>query len=105
MAESSYPRLSVLFGAYMYQDWDMEADDWRGLVLDYAGHQRGAGREETAAEIDRLLASTPDDANLEDVVYRELGCYYHPRPDLGGPTVRAWLGEVTEFLRRDAARD
>jgi hypothetical protein len=102
MSEAAYPRLFHLFGAYMHQDWGYEGNDWRDLVQNYAKEANAADLKSAADEIDRLLADFSDDAALRDELYRELCCYYDPRPDLGGPTVRAWLGQVAQYLRSAA---
>jgi CdiI immunity protein len=102
MSSPTYPRLAHLFGAFMHQDWDMEGGDWPDLVRNFAQGQPVAELKAAATELDALLADFADDGALSDQLYRELGCYYDPRPDLGGPTVRAWLGQVAGLLRRYA---
>ncbi|HJZ60026.1 MAG TPA: contact-dependent growth inhibition system immunity protein [Gemmataceae bacterium] len=102
MTANTYPRLRFFFGAFFHQDWDTEGDDWPDLVENYAGGQPAAELEATAAELDRLLADFPDDATLSQQLYRELWCEYLPRPDLGGPTVREWLGQIAALLRERA---
>jgi hypothetical protein len=101
---TSYPRLRFLFGAFFHQDRDTEGGDWPDLVDNYAGGQPAAELEATTTELDRLLADFPDDAALSHQLYRELWCEYDPRPDLGGPTVRAWLGQIAALLRQRAGR-
>jgi hypothetical protein len=98
----AYPRLRFLFGAFFHQDWDTEGDDWPDLVANYAGGQLAADLEATGAELDRLLADFPDDTALDHQLYCELWCEYDPRPDLGGPTVRAWLEQIAAWLRARA---
>ena len=104
MDTTAYPKLRFLFGAFFHQDWDTEGDDWPDLVRNYANGQPAAELEATAAEVDRLLADFHDDVALSHLLYRELWCEYDPRPDLGGPTVRAWLGQIAAFLRERAKR-
>jgi hypothetical protein len=100
MSRTKYPRLESLFGAFFHQDWDTEGDDWPDLVRNFAQGHTVAELEATAAEVDQLLSDFPADVALEHELFRELGCEYDPRPDLGGPTVRVWLGQVAAFLRR-----
>ena len=100
MSTPKYPRLAQLFGAFMHQDWDTEGRDWPDLIRNFAHAQPAAEVGLTANELDRLLAEFPDDPGLSDQLYRELGCYYDPRPDQGGPTVCAWLGQVAGLLRQ-----
>ena len=112
MSQAAYPRLWQMFGAFFHQDWDCEGDDWLDLVRNFAGGQPKAELDATAAELDRLVADFPDNAALERALCDVLGCDYSPRPDLGGPTLPVWLGQIAEFLRtgakhpeRDTAHD
>ena len=91
-----------MFRAYFHQDWDTEGDDWPDLVSNFAQDQPPAELETTAVELDRLLADFPDDAALHDELVEVLGCCYDPRQDLGGPTVREWLGQIVASLRAEA---
>ena len=99
MSKAAYPRLWQMFGAFFHQDWDMEGDDWPHLVRNFAGGQPQSELDATAAELAQLMADCPDDAALERELFDVLGCEYLPRPDLGGPTVREWLGQIAGFLR------
>ncbi|MBI1324768.1 hypothetical protein GC170_16500 [bacterium] len=101
-SQVAYPRLWQMFGAFFHQDWDFEGDDWPDLVRNFAGVKPQAELDATAAELDRLLADLPDDAALDRELYDVLGCSFLPRPDLGGPTVRVWLGQIATFLRGGA---
>jgi hypothetical protein len=92
-----------MFGAFFHQDWDMEGADWPDLVRNFARGQPQSELDATAAELDRLGADFPDGAALDHELFVVLGCSYLPRPDLGGPTVRVWLGQIAEFLRAGAA--
>ncbi|MCE9526106.1 MAG: hypothetical protein K8R36_08635 [Planctomycetales bacterium] len=83
----------------MHQDWGFEGKDWPDLVRNFVQCESVADQAVIAAEIDRLLTDFPDEDSLRDQVYRVLNCYYDPRPDLGGPTVRDWLTQVAAFLR------
>ncbi|OWK36034.1 hypothetical protein FRUB_08597 [Fimbriiglobus ruber] len=91
-----------LFGAFFHQDWDMDGDDWPDLIRNFAKGQPQSELGATAIELDRLLADFPDDAALDHELFRVLGCGYAPLPDVGGPTVRRWLGEIAAFLRAGA---
>jgi hypothetical protein len=93
-------RLHQLFGAYFHQDWPLEGDDWPAIVALYLRDVGGEEGRTAAAALDALLGSVADGGELARIVYDELGCEYDPRPELGGPTLREWLGQVTEALRR-----
>jgi hypothetical protein len=102
MSGIAYPHLGQLFGAYMHQDWGYEGKTWQDLVQNFAQSETTVDLSVVAGEIDRLLADFSDDFELRDQVYRVLGCYYDPRSDLGGPTVRKWVAQVAAFLRKGA---
>ena len=105
MTESAYPRLRHMFGGYFHQDWGMEGNEWPDLIRNYHADEPLAELDKTADEIGRLLADFPVDAELNQFLWSTLGCYYMPRPDMGGPTVREWLTQVTQFLRHHAKAD
>jgi hypothetical protein len=98
MSRDVYPQLATLFGGYMHQDWDTEGKDWPDLVSNFV-RDSASDAESAATEIDQLLLDHIDDAALSDEVFCELHCYFDPRPDLGGPTLRDWLREVATLLR------
>ena len=93
-------RLHQLFGAYFHQDWPLEGDDWPAIVALYLRDVGGEEGRTAAAALDALLGSVADDGELARIVYDELDCEYDPRQELGGPTLRGWLGQVAEALRR-----
>jgi hypothetical protein len=99
-----FTHLLQMFGSWFHQDWDTEGDDWPDLVRNFA-EAEPQHLKLAALEIDRLLASCGDDVELERILLEEFGCYYDPRPDLGGPSVREWLREVAELLLRLATDD
>lgn len=104
MSQAAYPCLWQMFGCYFHQDWDTAGGDWPDLVRNFAVGRPQSELNATVAELDRLVADFPDDAALGRELMVVLGCYYTPRPDLGGPTEREWLGQVATFLRRGASR-
>lgn len=67
MSQAAYPRLWQMFGAFFHQDWDTEGDDWPDLVRNFAGGQPQSELDATAAELDRLVADLPDDAERYSV--------------------------------------
>jgi hypothetical protein len=91
--------LYQFFAAYFHQDWDLEADDWEGIVDGYAADHPAVERLQTLAqEIDSLRAarSEPD---LEQFLVNTVGVYYVPGP----VTYEEWLGQIADRLRQDAA--
>jgi hypothetical protein len=99
MPAGSYQHLPHLFGAYFHQDWDAEGDGWPALVRNYRRDVSLADAAAAADEIEALLAEGDSEAALAERLVREFGCYYDPRPDLGGPALRTWLAQVASALR------
>lgn len=97
-------RLSQFFGGYFHQDWSLDASDWQGVVGLFASGSSPDDVASVAEDIEVLLHSTPSEAELEHKLLEECGCYYTPRPDLGGPSFRQWLSEVCIELRRGVAQ-
>ena len=85
----------------MHQDWETEGRDWPDLVSNFV-RDGASDAESTASEIDQLLLHHTDDAALRNQVFSELHCYFDPRSDLGGPTLREWLRQVACLLREHA---
>lgn len=90
--------LGQFFGAYFHQDWDMEADNWQGVVDMYVDDDPNAEHLRTLAdEIDDLRQSRPE-PELGRFLLDTAGCYYSPDP----LPHRDWLGEVAHRLRQHA---
>lgn len=92
--------LSHFFRAYFHEDWDLEADDWQGLVDGYVRD------EEPNSELLRLLATEIDDLNqprsegdMRAFVTHTLGAKYYPLPEL---SYEEWLKQVAARLRQFA---
>lgn len=100
MNDSSISKdLRRFFGAYFHQDWDMEADNWEGIV---DGYVKDFPRKELlrrlADEIDQLRAALPEQ-ELKNLLVRDVGAYYAPEP----MTHTAWLGQIGNHLRQRAS--
>lgn len=88
------------FGGYFHQDWDMMADDWQGIVDNYARDARNDPPHERRSlirDIDELRL-THSEAEL-DAALRDAGAYYRPMPP---GTYKEWLGQLVERLRQHA---
>lgn len=99
-AQSVSRSLSHLFGAYFHEDWDLEADDWQGIIDGYVRD------EQPSAELLRLLAQEIDDltagctkSDVEGLVTRVLGANYYPLPEF---SYGEWLSQVAARLRQHA---
>lgn len=90
--------LRQFFSASFHEDCLLDDPDWESIARRF---RRDAGVEMSrgiAAEIRQLLAESTSDDALGEHLFRELGCYYSPRPDLNGPSFSAWLASVGSAL-------
>lgn len=70
--------LDQFFGAYFHQDWDLEADDWQGIVDNYVAEDPTPGPLlRLAEEIDDLRRSG-NEAELKEFLVRQVGVDYGP---------------------------
>jgi hypothetical protein len=91
--------LHRFFAAYFHQDWDLEADDWEGIVDGYAAdHPAAELLRRLAQEVDGLREARPE-PDLEQFLVYTVGVYYEPKP----LTYKVWLGQIAERLREHAA--
>jgi hypothetical protein len=91
--------LYQFFAAYFHQDWDLEADDWEGIVDGYAADHPAAELLRTLAqETDGLREPRPE-PDLEQLLVYTVGVYYEPKP----LTYKEWLGQIADRLRQKAA--
>ncbi|MCV7161688.1 contact-dependent growth inhibition system immunity protein [Mycolicibacterium brisbanense] len=90
--------LYQFFAAYFHQDWDLEADDWQGIVDDYvADHPAGERLQALAQEIDGLRADRSE-SGLEQFLVNTVGVYYVPEP----VAYKEWLAQIADRLRKRA---
>ncbi|MGV0676962.1 contact-dependent growth inhibition system immunity protein [Mycolicibacterium fortuitum] len=91
--------LYQFFAAYFHQDWDLEADDWEGIVGGYAtDHPSAESLLALAQEIDGLRAARSE-PYLEEFLVNTVGVYYGPEP----LTYKEWLAQIADRLRQYAA--
>lgn len=81
-----------------HQDWDLEADDWEGIVDNYVN-------EDPVSEPLRMLAQEIDDLresrtepDLKQFLVRTVGVDYGPDP----LSYKEWLGQIADRLRQHA---
>ncbi|MGE2835416.1 contact-dependent growth inhibition system immunity protein [Mycobacterium sp. SMC-4] len=92
--------LDQFLGTNFHQDWDLEADDWEGIVDNYAKMWPLPERlRALALEIDHMRKSRPE-PDLKQFLVRNLGVDYRPHP----LTYKEWLGQVAGRLREHASR-
>src|SRR3546814_629626 len=96
--------LLQFFGAYFHQDWGVESPDWQGVVAMFIHDSSAQDIAAVAAGVEHLARGASSEAELERILLNELGCYYTPRPDLGGPSFHDWLLQVVAELKSSQAQ-
>lgn len=91
-------RLYQFFAAYFHQDWDLEADDWEGIVDGYVADHPAAQQLQTLAQEVDDLREARREPELEEFLVNIVGVYYVPESH----TYRVWLGEIAQQLRQRA---
>lgn len=91
--------LEQFLGAYFHQDWDLEADDWQGIVDNYVNANPVAeSLRALAQEIDDVRASRSE-PDLTQFLIRGVGICYDPRAEV---TFKEWLAQIAARLRKHA---
>jgi hypothetical protein len=91
--------LEQFLGAYFHQDWDLEADDWQGIVDNYVNANPVAeSLRALAQEIDDVRASRSE-PDLTQFLIRGVGICYDPRAEV---TFEEWLAQIAARLRKHA---
>jgi len=88
-------KLRQFFGAYFHQDWDIEyGTPEQALSAAIRGHE--SQREELSRFVGLFIEEHPDDEDLDQALWSDLGCEYLPSAD--GISSRAWLVDVAARL-------
>ncbi|CAJ1506873.1 contact-dependent growth inhibition system immunity protein [[Mycobacterium] burgundiense] len=99
MNDGSVPHaIQQFFAAYFHQDWDLEADDWQGVVDIYVNDDPTAAPLRTLAQEIDNLRETRTEPELEQLLAHTIGAYHNPRP----LPFTEWLGQVAHRLRLHA---
>lgn len=96
-ASSEDSILKQFFAGYFHEDWPDDAKGSEQVVVDYLRAASGTEVTALADAITDLAHSGRSDAELEDTLFRELGCYYVPSGS--GQSAKAWLEQLTTQLR------
>jgi hypothetical protein len=92
MLKQQYPALWQFFGAYLHQDWREEYESPRAALRDFVSGDPGFAVD-LPTEIEQVLASTGDDAALEETLV-DLGSFF--LPSRAGEDPRDWLRRLRD---------
>jgi hypothetical protein len=92
-----YPVLTGFFGAFFHQDWSVDHATPDDVVTAFIADSRRDELATASNELQSLLALRLGDADLEQVLDKELGSDYVPS-DTGGSN-REWLEHVASRIR------
>jgi hypothetical protein len=98
---ANFDAIKGFFSGYFHEDWPEEADSAAEVVALYLAD--GPAMEDRlllAEQIERFIASHPDDEELDKALLEDLGCYYLPAAD--DISARDWLRSVAATLRSEA---
>jgi hypothetical protein len=97
ITESQREILRQFFAGFFHQDWRVEADTPDQVISNYADQPSDRSTPAGLSEaIVAFIADHPDEGDLADALFRELGCYYAPKA-IQQPT-KQWLSHVAEKL-------
>ena len=96
-AAQDYPALHRLFGAYFHEDWQDDYTTSTGAVQAFLGEASYATVDATRRELDRLLASGLDDAELGRLLRDGFDCNYVPQVD--ELSNGAWLARIRDLMQ------
>lgn len=92
--------LVQFFGCYFHQDMfdDYASDEM--AIKGYVDDDGPDAARHVARELDKLLELGLPEAELDTAMYKELHCYYSPKPD--GISMTEWLRWVRSTLLKYA---
>jgi hypothetical protein len=80
------------FGAYFHQDWALEATTPGEVIATFLQSSTVEALSELSQAIVSFVAEHRDDRDLEEALFKQLGCYFSPRGV--GLSTRTWLLSV-----------
>ena len=93
--------LRDFFGAYFHEDWNCDAENPESVVRSFVAEVAPEERTVLADAIVKYAAGFASDNELEERLFRELGCYYMPSGT--GTSCKVWLEHIAEELRRGSS--
>lgn len=92
--------LRHFFAAYFHQDWIEEAATGEQVIAMYGADSSNLEVIDTLIEgIGVFIADHPEEADLANALFRQMGCYY--LPNVIGMTTREWLLHVVEKVKAE----
>lgn len=88
--------LKQFFGGYFHEDWRLEAQSPEEALKEYTTHSNQTERILLSKAIQDYIDRFPNEDELSEKLFHELGCYYNPAPS--GMPVREWLRGIAVRL-------
>lgn len=95
--EADLSLLTKFFSTYFNEDWDCDAENSEGIVRRFIAVATPEERTVLAGAIVKYATGFASDKELEERLFRELGCYYMPSGV--GMSCKVWLEHIAEELR------
>lgn len=100
ITESQRATLRQFFAGFFHQDWRVEADTPDQVISNYANQLTDRSTlGELSEAIAAFIADHPDEDDLANALFRQLGCYYAPKAI--GESTKQWLLHVAEKLKAE----
>lgn len=97
ITESQRESLFQFFAGFFHQDWRVEAETPDQVISQFASQQSDPSTlAELSDSIIAFIADHPDEDDLANALFRELGCYYSPKAI--GKSTKDWLQHVAKAL-------
>lgn len=96
ITDAEREKLHQFLGAYFHEDWHLEADSPEQVLSEFRKSKTGPELHELSRIIAAYVHEHPDDEELGEALFLELGCYYSPHAV--GLSSRAWLLGVAAKL-------
>lgn len=88
--------LFQLLGGYFNEDWDLEADNDKGIVEFFLKQESREKIQQTLSELQTLIDQKKSEDELNKIVFGELHCHYNPTAD--GLTTSQWLTSIADQI-------
>jgi hypothetical protein len=98
MNKQTQQLLGNFFSAYFHEDWPCEAESPEAVIAGYIRTAEPSDVRSLGKAVRDYSQAFADDKELEEKLFKELGCYY--RPSAEGVSVKAWLENVANQLLR-----